>query len=159
SNASSQESGWNIDDVVLKDGSPPDQEACGSCANKPSFAGLSSAADVGACADTGISLSWPAAASWGAGSSRADAVYRASTPNLTPTAANRLVAGLTGTTYPDASAPNATTFYYLVRAENNETCSSGPNNNGVTDDNTSYRSSRDDTSQPVPSDVGSTVRV
>jgi len=159
SNASTQESGWNIDDVVLKDGTLPDQEACGSCANKPSFAGLSSATDVDPCADTGIALSWPAAASWGSGTSGTYAVYRDTTPNFTPSAANRLVAGLTGTTYTDASAPNATTFYYLVRAENNETCSSGPNNSGVTDDNTSYRSSRDDTSQPVPSDLGSTVRV
>lgn len=157
--ASIQESGWNIDDVVLKDGSLPDQEACGSCASKPSFAGLSSATDVNACADTGIALSWPAAASWGSATSGTYAVYRDTTPNFTPTAANRLVAGLTTTTYTDATAPNATTLYYLVRAENSEACSNGPHNGGVTDDNTSYRSSRDDTSQSVPSDLGSTVRV
>jgi len=151
-------SGWNIDDVVIKDATKPDGEACGTCANKPSFSGLASAADANACADTGVSLAWQTAAAWGSGASGTYAVYRDTTPNFTPSASNRIASGLAAVSYTDAAAPNSVTLYYLVRAENNETCSTGPANSGVQDDNTAYRSARDDLSQATPADLGSSVR-
>ena len=157
-NATTQYGGWNVEDVLVKDGSQPDAAACGGCTNKPSFAGLTSAIDLNACGDTGIALAWQSAVSWGSGASGTYSVYRDTTPNFTPSSSNRLVKGLSSLSYTDSGAPNGVTLYYLVRAENNETCSNGPNNNGVQDDNTIYLSSRDNTSQPVPSDVGATVR-
>jgi hypothetical protein len=86
-------------------------------------------------------------------------VYRDTIPNFTPSSSNRLVAGLAATSYTDTDAPNDVTLYYLVRAENNETCSTGPANNGVTDTNTVYIQTRDSTSVPAPGDVGATLRV
>ncbi len=159
SNATNQHCGWNIDDVVVKDGSLPDAGVCGGCTNTPSFAGLASATDVDACADTGVALAWPPAAAWGSGGAGTYAVYRDTTPNFTPSAANRLAAGLTATNYTDAAAPNGTTLYYFVRAENNETCGAGPNNGGATDDNTVYLAAQDSTFQAAPGDVGGTVLV
>jgi hypothetical protein len=44
-----------------------------------------------------------------------------------------------------------------VRAENNEGCSTGPNNRGVEDDNTVYLSVTDRISVPAPADLGSSV--
>lgn len=158
SSASTQLSGWNIDDVVVKDGSLPDAEACGGCTNKPSFAGLKSARDADPCADTGVILTWPAAAAWGSGVSGSYAVHRDTTPNFTPSASNRIAAGVAATTYTDAAAPNGSTLYYLVRAENNESCSTGPANNGVTDDNVAFLSARDDTSQPTPGAITTSLR-
>ena len=152
-------SGWNVDDVILKDGSLPDDEACGGCANKPSFAGLSSAVDINACGDSGVSLAWPPAAAWGSARSGTYAVYRDTVPNFVPSASNRLVAGLTVTSYTDSTAPNSTALYYLVRAENSESCSNGPNNSGVQDDNSVYLQARDDVSQPVPASIGSSLRL
>jgi len=66
--------------------------------------------------------------------------------------------GLSSTTFTDTAAPDNLPLYYLVRAENNETCSTGPNNNGVVDDNAVYLMARDDLSQAVPGDVGPTLR-
>jgi len=150
-------SGWNIDRVVVDSGDAPLYIACGGCGLAPSFAGLVAAADANPCADTGVSLSWNVAASWGSGASGTYTVYRDTTPNFTPSATNRIAQGIAGTTYTDATAPNGVALYYLVRAENNETCSTGSNNHGVTDANTSYVSARDDLSQPAPGDVGATL--
>jgi len=155
---SSSRSGWNIDRLVLKSANEPDWVACGGCASGPSFAGATGAEDLAPCADTGIRIEWQPAASWGTGSTGTYSVYRDTTPGFAPSAANRIAAGLVATSFTDATAPNGVTLYYLVRAENNETCSTGPNNGGVTDSNTVYVSARDDTSQPAPGDVGPTLR-
>ena len=105
-----------------------------------------------------MALSWQTAASWGSSGSGTYAVYRDTTPNFVPSNSNRLAKGLTGLSYTDSAAPNNVTLYYLVRAENNETCSNGPNNSGVQDDNTVYLSARDELSQPVPADVSPSLR-
>jgi len=156
--ASLQYGGWNVDDVLIKDGSLPDAKFCGTCAQKPSFAGATLAVDNTACGDTGITISWPAAAAWGSSGSGTYAVYRSTTPNFTPSVANRISMGLGTLTYNDATAPNGATLYYVVRAENNETCSTGPNNGGKEDDNLAYVSATDSLSQPTPADVGATFR-
>ncbi len=155
SNGSNQFSGWNIDDVIIKDGSMPDGEPCGGCTNMPSFAGLTSAYDSDPCADTGVSLGWKAPVAWGSGDSGTYAVYRDTVPDFTPSPSNLVASELTGTSYTDSTAPNEITLYYLVLAENNETCSTGPANGGVMDANTVYFEVRDDTNQPVPVEIQS----
>ena len=47
----------------------------------------------------------------------------------------------------------------MVRAENDETCDSGPANGGVTDDNTVYGAGTNATSQAPPGEVGATLYV
>jgi hypothetical protein len=151
--------GWNVDRLIVRSASNPDFSTCGGCAGAPSFGGVGSATDLAPCGDSGVHLAWDAAAAWGTGGSGTYSVYRDTVPNFTPSAANRIATGLSGTSYTDAASPNGVTLYYLVRAENNETCSSGPNNGGVTDANLVYASARDDTSQPAPGDVGATLHV
>ncbi|HZN55573.1 MAG TPA: hypothetical protein VFB67_09650 [Candidatus Polarisedimenticolaceae bacterium] len=145
-------SGWNLDRLILNSASQPAFEACGGCL-KPSFTGLQSATDLQGCADTGVALSWLPAASWGTGSTGTYSVYRDTTPGFTPQASNRIALGINATTYVDATAPNGVTLYYLVRAENNETCGGGPFNGGAVDLNTSYKSAQDQTSQILPGAV------
>jgi fibronectin type 3 domain-containing protein len=150
-------SGWNVDRFIVHDGNTPDFDACGSCGGAPTFGGLVSANDISGCADTGIQLTWNAAPAWGTGHAGSYSVYRDTNPTFTPSAANRIATGLTGTSYTDASAPNAVDLYYIVRAENDETCSNGPKNNGVTDSNLVRVRARDEISQPSPGDVGATL--
>ena len=146
-------SGWNVDDIIFKDGTLPDYAVCGGCGLTPSFSGAKSAADNNSCGATGVTVSWNAAVSWGTGSSGTYAIYRDTVPNFTPSAANRIAAGLTGASYNDASAPTDRMIYYLVRAENNETCGSGPNNGGVMDANTAYAAVSETTSWMIPDEV------
>ena len=83
----------------------------------------------------------------------------ASHGTFVPGAANRIATGRTTVGYLDTTAPTNTTLYYAVRAESDEHCSTGPANGGVTDANLVRRSARDDTAQPPPGSVGSTVRL
>ena len=154
---SSIRSGWNVDRFVVKSVSLPDYAACGACGAAPSFAGAVSAVDLAPCGDTGVQVSWQAAPSWGSGGNGTYAVYRDVTPAFVPSAANRIATGVAATTYLDATAPNGVQLYYIVQAENDETCSSGPANGGVVDGNTVRVAARDDLGQPVPGDVGATV--
>jgi hypothetical protein len=153
--AGNQRGGWNVDRLVVKSASDPDAVACGGCGGAPSFGGATSATDIAPCADTGIRVEWQQAASWGTGGTGTYSVYRDTIPNFTPSSANRIATGVAGTSYVDAVAPNGVTLYYLVRAENNETCSSGPANGGVTETNTVYASARDETTQAAPGAVAS----
>lgn len=132
-------SSWNVDRLVVRTASDPQGEACGGCGGAPTFAGVVQAVDGAPCAPGGsINLSWDAAPAWGTGSAGTYAVFRSTTPNFTPGPSNRLSQGVAGTTYADSTAQEGLTYYYLVRAENNETCGSGPNNGGVVDANTVY---------------------
>jgi hypothetical protein len=86
-------------------------------------------------------------------------VYRGTDPAFVPGPANRIATGVTGSVYHDTAAPNGVTLYYVVRAENSEGCSTGPNNGGVTESNTVRVSAVDTISQPGATSVGDTVRV
>lgn len=156
---SSHASSWNVDRFVVKGSSQPDYDACGGCAGAPTFAGLETATDVSGCADSGVALSWKAAPSWGTGRVGTYAVFRSTDPLFVPSASNRIASGIAGTTYTDTGAPNDVTLYYAVRAENDENCSTGPANGGVMDANLVRIAGRDDTSQPAPGGVGSSLRV
>jgi serine protease AprX len=151
--ASGAFSGWNVDEIVFKDGTKPDYGPCGGCAGAPAFAGAGSALDNDACGAGGVTVSWAAAPAWGTGSSGTYAIYRDTTPSFTPSPANRIAAGFAGLSYNDASAPDGA-LYYLVRAENDETCSSGPNNGGVTDGNTRTVPATNTATRPLPGAIG-----
>jgi hypothetical protein len=148
-NASDQYAGWTVDEIILKDGSKPDFGPCGNCGGAPTFAGAISAVDNNACGATGVTVSWDAAPAWGTGGGGTYSVYRGTAPGFAADPAHRVVKGVAGLSYNDATAP-AGTLYYLVRAENNETCSSGPQNGGVVDDNAVYVPVTETTSRPTP---------
>jgi hypothetical protein len=149
-----QYAGWTVDDIILKDGSLPDYAACGDCQQPPSFAGATSAVDNDACGDTGVTVSWNAAFSWGSGAQGTYALYRGDAPGFEPGPSNLVQAGIEGLSFVDESAPTDTTSYYLVRAENAETCSDGPNNGGVTDGGAVYVPVEETLDRPVPGEVG-----
>ncbi len=146
-------SGWNIDDVILKDGSQPDYGPCGSCGTPPSFNGAKSAVDNDACGADGVTISWEQAVSWGTGGSGTYTIYRDAIADFIPSPANRIAAGVAGLSYNDVAAPVETTLYYIVRAEDDEMCGSGANNNGLTDSNTVHVSVTETTSQLIPGEV------
>lgn len=146
-------SGWNIDDVIIKNGALPDYAACGACGGGPSFAGVVSAVDNDACGSTGVTVSWNTAVSWGTGTGGTYHIYRGTTPGFVPSPANRIAYGVAGLAYNDTTAPAGGTLYYLVRAENNETCSSGPQNGGVVDQNSRSIGVTNSTTQPVPAAI------
>jgi len=152
--ASEARGGWNVDRLVVKSANDPDTVTCGGCGGAPSFAGAVSATDLALCADTGIRVDWQPAASWGTGTTGTYSVYRDTTPGFTPSSSNRIAAGVAGTSFVDAAAPNGVALYYLVRAENNETCSTGPANGGLTETNTAYVSARDELSRPPVGGAG-----
>ncbi len=150
SDAGGQYSGWNVDDVIFKDGALPDYAQCGQCGGAPSFAGAASATDDDACGATGVTVRWAQAVSWGSGTGGTYSIWRDTTPGFTPTNANRIATGLTALAFTDASAPAGVPVYYLVRAENNEACGGGPANGGVPDDNAVYVPATNGTTQPAP---------
>jgi hypothetical protein len=144
--------GWTVDDVILKNGALPDYGACGGCGQAPSFAGATGAADDDACAAGGVTVSWQPAVAWGSGTTGTYAVYRGPAPGFPADVAHRIASGVTALAYDDPGAP-AGTSYYLVRAENDETCASGPQNGGVTDVNVDYVAADQTTTRPVPAEV------
>lgn len=146
-------SGWNVDDLILKDGSLPDYAACGGCGLAPSFRGAREAVDDDACGATGVTVSWDEAISWGTGGGGSYAVYRDTSPEFTPGPANRIAAGVGGTSYLDTAAPTDQTLYYVVRAENDETCGGGPANGGLTDDNLVTVSVQETTSRALTGEI------
>lgn len=119
----------------------------------PSFAGVTSALDNDACGTTGVTVSWPAAVSWGSGGTGTYALYRDTSSDFTPSSGNLVTAGISGLSHVDATAPIGQGVYYLVRAENDETCGGGPNNGGLTDSVNVYAAVTDTDQQPVPGEV------
>jgi hypothetical protein len=153
------DAGWNVDDLVLRDGSLPALDSCGGCAGAPTFAGLIAATDDDPCADSGVTLTWAAAPAWGTGTTGSYAVYRDTQAGFTPGPDNLVASGIAGPTWTDTLAPDDVDLHYVVRAENDETCGGGPANGGVTESNLVYAVERDATSQAAPGDVGDTLRV
>lgn len=153
-NATNVRSGWNVDQMLIKFGNTPDYDACGACGGAPTFSGALRAEDVNACADDGVRVVWSAAPAWGTGRGGTYSVYRSTQPDFVPGAANRVTAGVAGTSWIDTTAPNDVLVYYVVRAENDETCSTGPANGGVTETNTVRVSVKPTTIRSLPVAVG-----
>jgi len=87
----------------------------GPCLEAPTFAGVTGVANpaAGNCA---LNVSWGAATAW-CGGPLAYNIYRDVTPSFTPSVANRVAAGVSGTSYSDGSGlVSGTTYYYIVRA-------------------------------------------
>ena len=154
SNSSGNYSGWNVDEIIFKDGALPDFAACGGCGAAPSFAGAAGAVDADACGGGGVTVSWERSAAWGTGGGGSYAVYRGNAPGFPADAAHRVAVGVTALAYTDAGAPDGP-LHYLVRAENDETCSSGPQNGGVTDDNAVYVPVTNTGARPLPAELSS----
>ncbi len=150
----SSASSWNVDRLVVREAAAPQGEACGACGGAPSFAGLASAADSDPCSAGGsLDLAWDPAPAWGTGGGGTYTVYRDTVPGFTPGPANRIATGLAATAYSDTAVVAGTTYYYLVRAENDETCSGGPSNGGVVEANTVYLAATLTSAQSVPAAV------
>ncbi len=141
-------SGWNIDDVIVKDGSLPDYAPCGGCTTGPAFGGALAVVDVDACGGGGVTVSWDEAQAWGSGGAGTYAVYRDTDPGFTPSAANLVVSGVAGQSWTDDTVPSDQTWHYLVRAENDEICGTGPANSGLTDGNLARLQVTETTSRP-----------
>jgi hypothetical protein len=156
---SSFDPGWNLDRMILRDGTLPDLDVCGGCAGAPSFAGILGAVDEDPCADSDITLNWSEAPAWGTGSTGSYSVYRDTQSGFTPGPANLLVSGIGLTTWTDPSPPTGATLYYVVRAENDETCDTGPANGGAMDGNSVYAAAVNAVDQPAPGPVGNTLLV
>jgi hypothetical protein len=152
SNASDNYAGWTVDEIIFKDGSKPDYGPCGNCGSAPTFAGATSAVDNNACGATGVTVSWDAAPAWGTGGGGTYSVYRGTAPGFPADPAHRVAKGVATLSYNDTTAP-AGTLHYLVRAENNETCSTGPQNGGLVDDNAVYVPVTETTSRPTPAAI------
>ena len=151
--------GWNVDRMTLRDSSQPTYGACQDCSGAPSFGGATVATDLDPCSDSAIRVSWQAAPSWGTGNNGTYTIYRDTGPGFTPSGANQIATGVSGSSFDDATAPAGVTLYYVVRAENDETCSSGPNNGGVIETNVVYVDAVNATSQTTPGSVGDSLRV
>jgi MYXO-CTERM domain-containing protein len=94
--------------------------ATGVCALPPGFAGLTSVNNTTAstCANT---LAWSAATPI-CGGTLSYSVFRSTTPGFTPSAANRIATGVTGTSFADdLNLTHATPYYYVVRATETST--------------------------------------
>lgn len=146
--------GWNVDRLIVRDGSLPPFQACGGCDGAPSMEGLIRAVDRDACAGTGIALVWSAAVSWGTGTSGTYALYRGEETGFKPSPATLVASGIAATAFVDLSAPPDREVHYLVRAENDQSCGEGPANGGRMDGNLAYLAARDATAVFPPPDVG-----
>ncbi len=146
-------SGWNVDDVILKDGTLPDYAACGGCATAPAFSGAGAALDDDACAAGGVTVTWEPAVSWGTGGGGSYAVYRGLAPDFVPSGANLVASGIAALSWNDAAAPTDVDLYYVVRAENDEACGTGPANGGLIDDNLVRAHVSETTDRPLPGAV------
>lgn len=152
---SANRAGWNIDRLIVRSGNLPDFDACGTCGGSPTFSGAAAATDPDPCADGGIVVSWQPAPAWGTGRGGSYAIYRSTDPSFVPAPSNLLASGISGTSFSDSGAPNGVALYYVVRAENDEACSSGPSNGGVTDGNLVRARATDEISQILPGPVSS----
>lgn len=89
--------------------------ATGACTLAPTFAGILSATNFQN-AGCGVTLTWNAASPKCDGSARYN-IYRDTTSQFTPSLANRIAAGVSGTAYTDRDALTyGTVYYYVVRA-------------------------------------------
>ncbi len=89
--------------------------ATGQCTLAPTFAGATSATNA-ATASCAIGLTWPAATAQCAGPSTFN-IYRSTSANFTPAAANRIATGVGPSPYTDTETlVSGTRYYYEVHA-------------------------------------------
>lgn len=147
--------GWNIDEVIIRDATFPEFEACDDCSGTPTFRGLAGATDAQACAAGGVTLNWEEAPAWGTGANGAYDIYRSKNPGFTPSAGNRVAAGVTGTSWVDPEAPLDVESWYVVRARSDESCPT----EGKADDNLVRVAATETIAQPAAGSTGASLRV
>ena len=130
---------------------------CGGCSGAPSFAGLQEVADLAPCGGGGLTLFWHPAAAWGSGAAGLYNVYRGTSADFVPGPGNRIASGVHGTSYPDVAAPVGQAVWYVVRAENDETCGGGPLG-GVEDQNLVRLPGTETVDRPDPGLVDGSLR-
>jgi hypothetical protein len=92
-----------------------DAVATGNCLLSPTFAGATGVSNASATTCT-LNVAWSAGTS-NCSTALQYNVYRGTTAGFTPSSANRIATGLTGTSYADAvGIADRTTYYYIVRA-------------------------------------------
>ena len=104
--------------------------ATGACSTAPNFAGVTAVTNLqqSACA---LQVSW-SAGSANCGSALSYNVYRSTASGFTPGAGNRVAACVSGTSYTDTDVSSGTTYYYVVRAEDNTgSCGNGNEDSNV----------------------------
>jgi len=154
-----RDAGWNIDRLHVRDSSLATFVPCGGCAGTPTFAGAMSATDDDPCADSPVTVTWATAPAWGTGGGGTYSIYRDTVPDFTPSGANLVASGIVTTSWVDAGPPSDIPLYYIVRAENDETCGAGPNNAGTVDANLHRVVVTNTTGQSLPESVGNTLTV
>jgi len=94
--------------------------ATGVCTLPPTFAGVATVANAGA-ATCGTTVSW-AAGTPICGGTLSYSVYRGTAPGFTPSIANKIATGITGTSFADdLNLNNGSRYYYVVRATETST--------------------------------------
>ena len=111
--------------------------ATGNCSLKPVFTGVASGSSNNS-ATCGVNLSWTAAASsCPLTPTMRYSIFRGTTPDFTPSVANRIATCVTGpASYLDQSnVTSGVTYYYVVRAEDGSTGNGGECGGGNEDAN------------------------
>jgi len=113
--------------------------ATGACTLAPTFSGATTVQSSGteAC---GLDVNWSAGASNCGGPAPTYSVYRGNTSNFVPSPANRLSNCEATTSYHDTTVDYASTYHYIVRAEDGTANGSGSCNLGNEDANVVARS-------------------
>ncbi|OGF61970.1 MAG: hypothetical protein A2Y62_20840 [Candidatus Fischerbacteria bacterium RBG_13_37_8] len=126
--------GWWIDDVNIYSASSC-QNASPTCTTPPIFAGLQSAYSP-ASSTCQINLLWNSATSTCTSGTNVNyAIYRSTNPNFTPSPANLIASCISSINYSDTNVNFATTYFYIVRAEDSTSNGNGPCNSGNLDEN------------------------
>jgi hypothetical protein len=101
--------------------------ATGNCSLKPAFAGAISATSIGGPA-CGIAINWsPATSSCPLTANMSYNIYRGTTPDFVPSAANRIASCITNSnSFVDTdNITSGKTYFYIVRAEDNSAGNGG----------------------------------
>ncbi len=126
--------GWFIDDISI-DVADICINTSPNCSTPPKFNGITSAAGIPQ-ATCQINLSWnPGSLTCPSYPNLTYHIYRSTDPNFTPSPSNRIASCITANSYSDTDVNYGTTYYYIVRAEDNSSNGNGPCNSGNTDIN------------------------
>ena len=127
--------------------------AFGDCTTPPTFGGLTAVSQLASGGSCGLRLEWAAGTNNCNSGPLVYNVYRSTTsgftPDPTPVTGNLLQACVTDTFFDDTSVSGGTTYYYVVRAEDDTVGSVGPCQTGNEEANTVQQSGAPPSGAPV----------